>query len=245
MKKVYGKTGTSNVREKASTSSTIVGTVNKSKGLEFVSKSRRIAGFIWYKVKLDDNKFGFVREDVSVIVDETKVEATTGRENPIVRIAKSYLGQKEVIQNIRFVDSKFDVKMRSVGFFTGAAWCCFFTKLVWNESGEETSVMNGSVQRSVKALRQAGYEISRTPIIGSLVVFESYAGGTRKSTGHIGVVVQVNDDNSYLTVEGNTNDKGGREGIMVASRHRHITESHFNVVNGMRLIGFVYPKVNR
>lgn len=241
MKKVYGKTGTSNVREKASTSSTILGTVNKSKGLEFVETTEKIDGYSWHKVRLLDKRIGFVREDVSVI----KGKNDKPKENKIVSIAKSYLGQKEVMQNIRFVDPQFDAKMRSVGFFTGAAWCCFFAKLVWNESGEETSVMNGSVQRSVKALRQAGYEISRTPIVGSLVVFESYSGGTRKSTGHIGIVTQVNNDNSYDTVEGNTNDKGGREGIMVASRHRHITESHFNVVNGMRLIGFVYPKVNR
>ena len=44
-----------------------------------------------------------------------------------------------------------------------------------------------------------------------------------------------------LTVEGNTNDDGSREGYMVAEKQRKID---FDVKqNGLVLMGFVHPKI--
>jgi hypothetical protein len=45
---------------------------------------------------------------------------------------------------------------------------------------------------------------------------------------------------SIKTIEGNTNDKGGREGYTVASKNRLID---FTNDNGLRMLGFIKPKV--
>ena len=57
-----------------------------------------------------------------------------------------------------------------------------------------------------------------------------------------GIVTEVKNDIEYSTVEGNTTDKGVREGIMVALRNRHLTKDKFETRDGLRLMGFVYPK---
>jgi hypothetical protein len=57
--------------------------------------------------------------------------------------------------------------------------------------------------------------------------------------GHAGVVVEAHD-NYFKSVEGNTNDAGGREGYIVAEKRRYYT---FDVDNGLRLLGFVHPEM--
>lgn len=42
--------------------------------------------------------------------------------------------------------------------------------------------------------------------------------------GHIGFVAQVNDDNTFVTLEGNSNDEGSREGYEVCQNKRKITD---------------------
>jgi surface antigen len=160
----------------------------------------------------------------------------------IAEIAKSYLGQKEISGNKGFIDPSFDVKMKQVGFYKGAPWCAFFTRLVWKEGGQDVKLMNGSAWKTALNLQLADYEWSAKPKVGALVVWRSFRGGNPLATGHIGIVTDIKNDIEYSTVEGNTTDKGGREGIMVALRHRHLTKDKFTTRDGLRLMGFVYPK---
>lgn len=160
----------------------------------------------------------------------------------IVETAKAYIGKKETKGNSGFVDKKFELEMASVGWYNGAAWCAFFTKLIWRKAGQDTKLMNGSAWRTALNLIGSGHKWEAKPVVGALVVWRSFRGGNPLSTGHVGIVSEVKDELNYSTIEGNTTDKGGREGIMVAIRHRHLTKDKFETRDGLRLMGFVYPK---
>ena len=156
-------------------------------------------------------------------------------------IAKSYLGQKEISVNKGFVNKEFDKKMRSIGFYTGAPWCGFFPLLVYSEAKQSVKLLSASSKRIIEKATAAG-NWHAEPVEGAVVVWASFKNGKRLSTGHIGIVTEVKDAVNYTTVEGNTTDKGGREGIMVALRNRHLTKDKWTVDNGLRLMGFVYPE---
>jgi hypothetical protein len=46
-----------------------------------------------------------------------------------------------------------------------------------------------------------------------------------KGLGHTGIVVSVNADGSYTTIEGNTNEAGSREGDRVAVKVRNLSDA--------------------
>ena len=162
--------------------------------------------------------------------------------NLISQIAKSYIGQHEKPNNGGFLDPKFELEMAGVGFYHGAPWCGYFAKLVWKKAGQDTKLMNGSAWRTALNLQDTGFEWSAKPVVGALVVWRSFKNGKSLSTGHIGVVAEVLNDIDYVTIEGNTTDKGGREGVCVAQRNRKLTMDKFKTAEGLRLMGFVYPK---
>lgn len=159
----------------------------------------------------------------------------------IVQIAKSYIGQREISGNKGFIDPNFDKKMRGVGFYTGAPWCGFFAMLVWKESGVDLALLSPASRQIIEKATKAKNWHTK-PVPGAVVVWASFKNGKRLTTGHIGVVTEVNADGvGYSTIEGNTTDKGGREGIMVAVRNRHLTQDKWTVNDGLRLMGFVHP----
>lgn len=154
-------------------------------------------------------------------------------------IALIYVGQKEISPNKGFDDPIFERMMKEVGWYKSAPWCAFFAKLVWKLAKQYVSHISGSaVNTFVKLDHSKEYEKTTKPIVGALVIWRSYKDGKKLSTGHIGIVTKVNEDNTFETVEGNTTDKGGREGIMVATRIRHY---EWTRVNGLRLLGFINP----
>lgn len=162
--------------------------------------------------------------------------------NKIVEIARGYIGQKEISGNKGFVDKQFDKDMRSIGFYTGAPWCGFFAILVYTKAKKNVKLLSSSSKYLIeKATKAKNWHAE--PIPGAVVVWATFKNGKRQSTGHIGIVAEVSEDGkNYTTIEGNTSDKGGREGIIVASRKRTIDASKWTVENGLRLMGFVYPE---
>jgi hypothetical protein len=170
----------------------------------------------------------------------------------ILESAKRYVEQKEIKGNQGFIDKHFEAKMEAVGFEKGQAWCSYFAELVWCEGyGGYNSVGVMELQKLFSAnavmtynrLVSAGYEASQTPEPGDLVVFQSYKQGVPRKVGiwdmgHIGIVSEVNEK-TFKAIEGNTNSKGGREGIEVAEKTRRY---NFDSNTGLRLIGFIKPK---
>ena len=166
----------------------------------------------------------------------------TVQEN-IVRIAKSYVGKTETAGNSGFSDKAFEKKMKDCGWSKSLAWCSFFAELVWKESHSEDielvkildKLFSGSATTTYKNFElNKTFKVSKTPTIGALAVWR-YGNGWQ---GHIGVVVEIKG-NAFHCVEGNTNDKGGREGYIVGEKIRNIDKPY--QANGLNLIGFILP----
>jgi len=172
--------------------------------------------------------------------------------NAIVDRAEFYKGEKEISGNKGFVNSHFEKKMKERGWNQGQAWCSYAAEQFWYEG---YSIANPKVALNVSKLFSAnavrtynnlvanGFEGSNIPEPGDLVIWQSYRQGkARKSgewfLGHIGTVIDV-DDKGFTSIEGNSNQAGGREGIEVAEKKRKYT---WKSNNGLRLIGFIKPK---
>ena len=160
----------------------------------------------------------------------------------IVQIAKSYVGKTEKINNSGFNDAEFEKRMKDTGWIKGASWCAYFTELVWVEAYKGTvlepavkALFSGSATATYKNFDLAKWNVSDKPQIGALAVWRLGNGWQ----GHIGIVIEV-AEKSFKSVEGNTNDKGGREGYIVAVKNRVIKAPY--QAKGLNLIGFVYPK---
>lgn len=161
--------------------------------------------------------------------------------NKIVEIAKSYRGQEEIAGNKGFKTKIFEMKMKTMGWLTGYAWCCFFAELVWKESFEKykpeyvkvlNKLFSGSVVQTFRNFNYmpVDFQVSLKPEIGSLVCWQSLKNPTQ---GHIGIVVEVLSDGSFKSIEGNTNENGSREGYIVGLKSRKLN------VPGMKTLGFI------
>jgi len=170
----------------------------------------------------------------------------------IVETAYLYEGKEELKGNSGFEEDIFQKKMEAVGWSMGQAWCSYFAELVWKEGyGKCDSsfievldkLFSANAVKAYTNFKKTGWEISTTPEPGDLVVWMSYKDGKPKKInewylGHIGVVTKP-AELFFLSMEGNTNSYGGREGIEVAEMKR---KYDFNANKGLRLLGFVKPK---
>ncbi len=164
----------------------------------------------------------------------------------VVSYAFEYLGQEEIKGNMGFKDPEFDAKMDSVGMVDGYPWCCLFTELCFVEAYQDfcpeklpllKKEFSAGTVRTFRHFKKIGWT-SQTPESGDVVIWQSYKNGKAQTTGHAAIVVEVVGD-CIKTIEGNTNDKGGREGYIVASKTRSI---NFTNNNGLRMLGFIKPK---
>jgi hypothetical protein len=176
----------------------------------------------------------------------------------ITEIAKSHIGQDEIPHNVSFVDPTFLKRMQSAGFYSGAPWCGFFCRMVWLEAKTPIhtsttpiiTMVTSSAVKSMKAAARAK-RFETYPVPGSVVVWRSFRNNKPLSTGHMGIVTEVditawslvNGKNipiygSFNTVEGNTTKFGEREGKTVATRIRSF---QWYRTDGLRLMGFIHP----
>ena len=157
--------------------------------------------------------------------------------NKISKIAKSYIGQLERSPNLGFKDEAFEIKMKSVGFYSGAPWCLFFARLVWKEAGQDIKKISASSFRCADLNKDNWHAV---PVVGAIAIFWTYKNKKYQGNGHGCVVVSIESTSEYTTVDGNTTDKGGREGIIVAIRNRHLNKESWTK-DGLQLKGFIYP----
>ena len=158
----------------------------------------------------------------------------------VIEIAKSYLGKTEKPSNAGFNDKIFEEKMKEVGFEKGQAWCCYFAELCFKEAIKDRYIgieglFSASTVQTFQNFKKAKYEISNKPIEGALVIWQNYKDGKPQWSGHAGVCVEVIDDTTFKSIEGNTNDDGSREGYEVALKTRKVKE----VKNGLKVLGFI------
>lgn len=164
----------------------------------------------------------------------------------ILAVAKKYIGETEKPSNMGFNSKVFEEKMLEVGFQKTQAWCSYFAELVWKEAyrllKKEHVVINLDKYFSASATKTfANFSaapmvtVSDVPVEGALVIWKK--GSTWM--GHVGIVSKVNADESFETIEGNGNDKGGREGYKVVEMFRKLELAPSKT--GMYILGFVHP----
>lgn len=158
-------------------------------------------------------------------------------------VARKYLGIKEYGKNQGFSlqteDQRgFEQSMRKMGWRPGMAWCAFFIKLCVQESlGTKYShEMNGSVHQTFNRLLELKLFKKKTLNYqkGDLVFWD--AGEKR---GHCGIVASTYPS-QLVTIEGNTNKAGSREGDGVHTKQRSIQGTA-----KWTLLGFLSPINNK
>lgn len=167
----------------------------------------------------------------------------------VIQIAKCYVGKTETPNNSGFNDSVFQKKMEEVGWSKGLAWCSYFAELVYREANNLADpseaigispllrkLFSGSATATFKNFYLDGtYKTGTEPKLGALAIWRHGVGWQ----GHAAIVISINKpNNTFGTVEGNTNDKGGREGYIVSKKHRYIKKKF--TPTGLNLVGFVY-----
>lgn len=160
----------------------------------------------------------------------------------IADIAKSYIGKTEIPNNAGFTDAKFQKKMEEVGWSKTLAWCSFFAELVWTEACCDNTLkavikkqFSGSATTTFKNFDlDKTFKTGTEPQVGSVAIFRHGNGWQ----GHAAIVTEIITKTEFKTVEGNTNDKGGREGYIVATKTRKTNNPFTNT--GLNLVGFIY-----
>jgi len=143
----------------------------------------------------------------------------------IAEYAIQWVGTKEVGTNNGFANKTFQDMMKEVGWWDSAFWCMFFAKMVHyntfpNDRKMINKILNGLSQKSYENARDdksGTYTVSNTPQVGDIIIFQHK---NAPATGHAGIVIKVNNDNTVDTVEGNTSDKNISNGDLVARKNR-------------------------
>lgn len=155
-------------------------------------------------------------------------------------IAANYIGQTEIKGNMGFKDPCFEEKMRAVGFQDTHAWCAYFAELVFKEAYPDNKdldkLFSASAVKTFGNFKEAGYMISQTPEIDTLVIWQNMKDGKPHWTGHAGIVSKVTDHETFSSIEGNTNNDGSREGVKVVDRTRKVIP---DIKNGLKVMGFI------
>jgi hypothetical protein len=164
------------------------------------------------------------------------------RAEKIIAIAKGYIGQQEIQPNGGFKDPSFLAKMVERGWEKGQPWCGYFAKQCWVEAYGDTlfdakvkRLMNGGALSTLQNCQTDKYfTVNMVPVPGATAIFLEGHG----PEGHAGIVDAV-QGNIFMTVEGNTNTDGSRDGYEVAAK-THELGKPFNPT-GLNVAGFIHP----
>ena len=109
--------------------------------------------------------------------------------------------------------------LKSVGINFPASWCMAFVYWSFEQvsKGKNPLVKTGGVLHAWNTADKK-YRVVGTPQAGDIFIMDF-----GKGLGHTGIVEKVVGTTIY-TIEGNTNDTGSREGIMVCRKSRSTTK---------------------
>lgn len=198
-------------------------------------------GFWWYKVSkfgtvgpeslVSNNVVGWFRFDVANIVIDSVFDDVNG-----IRFM-NFIGQNEIPNNMGFVNNWFDERMRDIGFVDSRPWCAYYMRCLLNWFGFPFEYVSPSVMNTLNAYKKKhklkNIDLKCSTV--SLAIWQNFKNGKGLHTGHIGLCVWSNDS-CFVSIEGNTNAVGSREGFTTAIKLRTYKT---NVSNGLRFIGFI------
>ena len=174
----------------------------------------------------------------------------------IVKAALADQGQKEIKGNHGWKDPNFDALMRTTGWQDGQSWCAYWAEKIWRQVYSRRDpkmeqviarLFSANAVQTYNSFFASSFITSDTPVEGAVVIWQhmkkgrpSFVGDTQWITGHAGIVINTGGhSNEFETLEGNSNESGGREGIEVARQTRKL---EFIKDNGLQLLGFIHPK---
>jgi hypothetical protein len=166
------------------------------------------------------------------------------------QIAEQYLGKTETPNNSGFTDKTFEKRMKDVGWAKSQAWCAYFAELCvleWaNEIGRKdiatlaTKLFSGGSTATFKSFDMYAtanptgiVKISKKPLPNSIAIYRHGSGWM----GHTAIVASV-EGSVANNIEGNTNNLGGREGIVVARKRRDNNAPYS--AKGLNIVGYFY-----
>jgi len=158
--------------------------------------------------------------------------------NNIIRNARKYLGVREKNgKNNAFTSKIFQNRLERIGWYKGAQWCAFFSKLIWLESltGRAYQIAKknllGSSQLTYKRFandKSGLFVVNKRPKRGAIVVWQSK---NDRSRGHHGIVEKVYRNGSFSTIEGNSGNS--------VKRNKY---DKYGSKNSLNLRGFIHVK---
>ena len=134
-----------------------------------------------------------------------------------LEIATAQVGVEEMPRNSNS-GPEVEIYLRSVGLAKGYPWCMAFTYWCAQKAALQLGVTN-PLKKTGGVLDQYNSRpllVKSAPQPGDVFIIDF-----KNGTGHAGIVDKV-AGTTIFTVEGNTNDMGGREGYKVAKRKRDI-----------------------
>lgn len=171
-------------------------------------------------------------------------------QDKIISIARSYIGQTEVLGNKGFTDPSLLQKMKIAGWQPGYAWCALLAEIIWKEAYASnvdiqtvlTHLFSASSLSTYYNFAQSPqFKVSQVPIPGALVIWK-HGIDPKKWEGHTGIVTEAAaDGKSFQSVEGNTSgtDPNIREGYIVAEKKHSLGLP--KKATTLNIVGFVYP----
>jgi hypothetical protein len=135
-----------------------------------------------------------------------------------LEIAKTQVGAKENPLGSNWGKPIQDY-LKSVDINFPASWCMAFVYWCFDQikDSENPLIKTGGVLSHWNQAEKK-YKVVGEPQEGDIFIMDF-----RNGLGHTGIVYKI-DDNFIYTIEGNTNDSGSREGIMVCFKQRPRTK---------------------
>jgi hypothetical protein len=134
-----------------------------------------------------------------------------------LEIAISQIGVEEIPRNSNS-GPEVEIYLKSVGLTKGYSWCMAFVYWCTQKAALQTAV-NNPLKRTAGVLDQYNSRpllVQAIPQPGDIFIMDF-----GKGLGHTGLVEKI-VGNTIYTIEGNTNNEGGRNGYKVCRKKREI-----------------------
>ncbi len=163
----------------------------------------------------------------------------------VIEVALKYVGQKELENNVFSDSTELGKRLHGAGQKDGNPWCALFVESVFKEAYPERfkefdKVFSASAVETyknfTKASNASGYMLNALPKEGNIVIWQKYQDGKPQWQGHAGIVYQLKSSWEFTSIEGNSSEKGSREGTSVVIQNRKVIA---NVWNGLKVLGFI------
>ncbi len=142
--------------------------------------------------------------------------------------ALSYEGQEE-IPRLSNAGPFVEACLKMVGLGKGHAWCMAFVYRCYEEAAKELGIPNpcpktAGVLNCLNKTPNSRVITKAQATPDNIIPGYQFIMDFGKGLGHTGIVVQVNMNGTYIAIEGNTDEKGGREGNGVHKRLRRLDD---------------------